>query len=328
MTALAIAEDREQWLLWRRQGIGGSDAAAVVGEDPFRSALDVFLDKRGYLPLDHGDGGDEPRYWGHHLEPLVIRRFEEDTDLHVVERQSQLVDAKRPWLRATVDGFVSDTTVIDVFKGWTPLGIFEGKTASRRSADWAEGMPLRAQIQVQHELAVSGLDHAWVAVLLTSPVLRFEMHEIERDQAAIDALLEVEADFWQRVLDDNPPPAGAGDVESLRVAYAETDPTAAAVLPASARELLEGLKASRAAVKVAEQQVEYFEAQLMQQLREREVGLIDGEVVITWKGHTKTHVDIDAMRAAHADLVKSFTTQRPYRQMRLVEARSEKGKSE
>ena len=41
---------REEWLAWRRTGIGGSDAAAVIGLNPFRSRIEVYADKMGMMP--------------------------------------------------------------------------------------------------------------------------------------------------------------------------------------------------------------------------------------------------------------------------------------
>ena len=41
----------EEWLSWRRRGIGGSDAAAVMGQSPFCTKRDLYYDKRGIKPV-------------------------------------------------------------------------------------------------------------------------------------------------------------------------------------------------------------------------------------------------------------------------------------
>ena len=295
MTAVAVARnERVDWLLWRRQGIGGSDAAAILGLDPFRSPLDVWLDKRGLLPLDRRDGEGEVQYWGQALEPAVIRRFERETDLYVLNEQTRLERPGMRWMRATIDGYVSDARAVgpqDVFVGWTPLGIFEAKTTSARSWDWAEGVPIHVQIQVQHNLAVAELDQAWLAVLITAPALRFKVFQIDRDQAAIDALIQAERDFWRRVEnDDMPAVTEASDVEALKQAYGDVDVAGPSVdLTPAAAALVEDLRSARAAAKVAEEQVGLVEAQLMQILRDRTVGLVDERPVITWKQHSKAY---------------------------------------
>ena len=64
--------NREEWLNERRTGIGGSDAAAVMGLNPWKSPLDVYLDKTGQLM----ESPDNPAlYWGRVLEEVVAREY-------------------------------------------------------------------------------------------------------------------------------------------------------------------------------------------------------------------------------------------------------------
>ncbi|GHU76467.1 hypothetical protein AGMMS49992_22190 [Clostridia bacterium] len=90
---------REQWLEERRKGIGGSDAAAILGKNSFKSAYTVWADKMG-----HSDDGDsEAARQGRDLESYVAQRFVEETGVKVARVNSILVSKEYPWMRANID---------------------------------------------------------------------------------------------------------------------------------------------------------------------------------------------------------------------------------
>lgn len=77
---------RPDWLELRKKGLGGSDAAAVLGISPFRTARDLYYDKLGIVTAD------DQANWvalevGTLLEPLVARIFEAKTGLKVYQRK-------------------------------------------------------------------------------------------------------------------------------------------------------------------------------------------------------------------------------------------------
>lgn len=298
----AFPESREEWLLWRRSGIGGSDAAAICGLDPFRSATSVWLEKVG---LDDGAGPeDEAQRWGRLLEPAVIAEFEVRTELFVGDRQKALVHPTIPYLRATLDGCVYESVSEDV----APLGIFEGKTASRRAWDWADGVPDRVAIQVQHNLAVTGLDQAWVAALLFWPIPRLVIHEVPRDDRAIAELLEIETDFWRRVQERRLPAIDGSEAtaEALRRAYRVSADEKAVELSEEAAGLLRERETAREEEKAAAARRQAAENALMAMLGDAEAGLINGYEVVTWKRFSTARIDLDALRLRHPKLAKRF----------------------
>lgn len=106
--------------------------------------------------------------------------------------------------------------------GASDVQILECKTAGiNGSRLWKEGVPEYVQLQVQHQLAVTGKAAADVAVLLGGQHL--EIHRIERDEALIARLVQLEKQFWDYVESDTPPPAdGSESAElALRCLYPE-----------------------------------------------------------------------------------------------------------
>lgn len=322
--ALRPPTERTQWLEWRRGGLGGSDAGAIAGLDPWRSALAVWLDKRGHLPLQ----GEETEWqrMGHRLQQPVIEEFEFRTGLYVAGQQLQLEHIKHPWMRATIDGLVGEGSFALQVPEWSPdeliqgaLGILEIKTASWRSpVNWKDGtVPDHVALQIQHNLEVAQLDHAWLVVLLNGQEL--VIHELERDEAVIAALLELEEDFWARVQENRPPPADERPEtsEALREAYSAPEPASVLELEAEQLSLVRGYAAARDVLKAAEQEQRLWANKLMALLGEREIGLHGDEQVVTWKRLTAERVDLEALRKHDPELVRRFTRTQSQRRLHV-----------
>ncbi len=195
----AICEpDTPQWLEMRKKGIGASEAAAVVGLSPWATPLEIFLRKTGQLA--EKEQTDAMRM-GHLLEPVIWTRFGELTGIPVVTRPVGLIPHKQhDFILATPDAFVQPEN--------EDLQVGESKSTSwRRAAEMGENpedVPMDWLVQVQQQLAVTELEVARMAVLLDGrTLLNFR---IERNQNLIDALIDAETEFWERIKNNDPPP--------------------------------------------------------------------------------------------------------------------------
>lgn len=210
---------REDWLAVRKQGIGSSDAAAAVGLNPYKSQLELWLEKTGRdtgLPKTDPDDEDSPMYWGNVLEPIVAWHYSKRTKNKVrrINAVLQHPDPDLSWMLANIDREVI---------GADDVQILECKTAGINGARlWKEGVPEYVQLQVMHQLAVTGKQAADVAVVLGGQHL--EIHRIERDEQMITRLIELERRFWQYVETDTPPPAdGTASAETALRCLFPTD---------------------------------------------------------------------------------------------------------
>jgi putative phage-type endonuclease len=209
---------REDWLAVRKQGIGSSDAAAAVGLNPYKSQLELWLEKTGRdtsLPKLDPQDEESPAYWGNVLEPIVAWHYSKRSGNRVrrVNAVLQHPDPKLPWMLANIDREVI---------GADDVQILECKTAGINGARlWKEGVPEYVQLQVMHQLAVTGKQAADVAILLGGQHL--EIHRIERDESMIARLIDLERLFWDYVVSDTPPPADGTDSAeaALRCLYPE-----------------------------------------------------------------------------------------------------------
>lgn len=152
---------REDWLEVRKSGIGGSDAAAAVGLNPYMSPLELWLIKTrrdANLPRPDPQDTSEPIYWGTLLEPIVAASYTKQTGNKVRRVNAVLQHPTIPFMLANVDREVV---------GCRDVQLLECKTAGEFGARlWRDGVPEYVQLQVQHQLAVTGRHAADVAVLI------------------------------------------------------------------------------------------------------------------------------------------------------------------
>lgn len=209
---------RDDWLEVRRTGIGSSDAATAVGLNPYQSQLELWMQKTGkgdLLPAIDPNDDSSPMFWGSMLEPIVAAHYTKRTGRKVRRVNAVLQHPQHPWMLANVDREVV---------GSPEVQLLECKTAGIHGARlWKDGVPEYVQIQVMHQLAVTGYRAADVAVLIGGQELR--IFRIERDDALIARLIALEKAFWQLV-EQGTAPAGDGSdsaEKALRCLYPHSD---------------------------------------------------------------------------------------------------------
>lgn len=197
--AYASKQQVQEWLADRQSGIGSSDASAVAGCNPYKSALEVYMHLVDGSPAT-GELPDDPLMLaGLVCEPAVARFYELETGVGLATPKPR-THPKYPWMKATADR-------VRVDSHGEPTRIVELKTASVYAKGWGEHgtdeVPEWYIIQVQHQMAVFGLDVADIACLIGGN--DFRIYPIERNESIINSLIEIESAFWKRVEDRNPP---------------------------------------------------------------------------------------------------------------------------
>lgn len=309
---------RKQWLDIRKSGIGGSDAAAAVGLSPYQSMLELWLVKTrrdGNLPVDDPNDEASPMYWGSILEPIVAAHYTKRTGRKVrrVNAVLQHPDPDKAWMLANLDYQVVAEESVQ---------ILECKTAGEYGSRlWRDGVPEYVQCQVQHQLAVTGKAAADVAVLLCGQEL--QIHRIERDEALIANLIDLERRFWEFVETDTPPPAdgSVSSAQALQALYPRdngetldfaTDSPLCAVFDAlvSTREELATL-----------QQVESDLKQTLQQAMGEATAAVFHSGFVSWKrSKDSAGLDIATLLKAQPHLLKEYPLTKPGSRRFLVKS--------
>ena len=226
----------EQWLAYRRTGLGGSDAGAIMGVSPYRSAYSVWADKLGALPPAEDS---EPMRQGRDLEEYVARRFSEETGLRVRRNRQMLRSIDHPMMLANID-----RQVVGQRAG------LECKTSRDiRMTRYKNGeYPLEYYAQCLHYLAVTGWDRWYLAVLVYGTGLL--VYTINRRDAAddISALIAAEEAFWRDYVETRSQPAPdalESTIRALGAVWAAPDAGTAIDADAETDALLTDLAALR-----------------------------------------------------------------------------------
>ena len=195
--------DHAEWLKARSYGIGGSDAAAVIGKSPYKSNVELFDEKTGRKTAE--DISDKPyvRY-GNGAEPLIRKLFALDYPEYEVEYHENRIlrSVEHPFMQASLDGELTDQE--------GRRGILEIKTSNilqpGQWMKWKDRIPDNYYIQVLHYLIVTGWDFVVLRAHLRSDWghdRRTEVNHyfLERSEVEADLqyLLSEEQKFWEHV---------------------------------------------------------------------------------------------------------------------------------
>ncbi len=190
--------ERDAFQALRRTVVGGSDAGPICDVSPFKTAMQVYLEKVGAVEPEEEN---EAMHWGSIMEPVVIQEFCDQYKCNVkVGLQLARLD-DHPHIGYHADGLL-------IGDDGKPTAIVEAKTSGAWSKlPWGDSgtdeIPDTYNLQVQQGMLVYGLERAFMPVLIGGN--DFRIFEIDRNQKMIDDMIQITDEFWQRVVDKNPP---------------------------------------------------------------------------------------------------------------------------
>ncbi|HEX8838445.1 MAG TPA: YqaJ viral recombinase family protein [Candidatus Acidoferrum sp.] len=198
------------WAERRRRGIGGSDVASILGFSPFRSAMDIWMDKKGFadkLPRDRNR--EFLLTLGKDLEPVIANCYERETRRVLVPGGFPWEHKKYPCLLASPDRFVEDQSRGVELKS---ENLFQDNFGDPGSAD----VPVHYALQCAHYMAVCNVDCWDVAVLHGGA--RFAVYTLVRDKELEEMMIERLLTWWERhILGDTPPDVDSSEAWKVYV---------------------------------------------------------------------------------------------------------------
>lgn len=306
--ALLDYGDRASWLAARSTGIGASESAALFGLSPWQTPLSLWALKTGKVE-EPEIAGDWIR-WGNLLEEPISQRYTEVTG-RTVWRGAQYAVAVHPTIpimRATPDRWVLESPDRDT------RGLLQIKnTNAFKGHDWDEGPPDFIQVQVQHEMAVTGLAWASVAVLIGG--CEFRHFDVERNPAFIEELEQQCRMFWRYVERDEQPPAdppNARTLEALKRLH-PCDTGEIVTLPVEATDWWDALQRAKAQIKDGERAKDAAEVALRAAIGSATFGALPDGRVLSLK---------TTSNPGYTNVIEPYA----YRTLRLVTEPKTKGK--
>ena len=283
--------NREQWLIERRNGIGGSDAAAICGLSKWTTRLDVYEDKLGLRE----DAQNEAMEWGNLLEPVIRQKYAASrADVHMLQPYTIVRHPVNNWMFATVDGLVGHDGILEVKTARTSDGW--GEPGTDEVPDWY--LP-----QIQHYLAVFQRQFCDVAVLIGGQDYR--VYTLYADKDMQESLIALEAEFWDRIVRRDPPEPETLEEAKRRWRKSVDKGVQASERAISAAHLLADAKSM---AKRVEKDIEAFQAMLCNELRDSDTLMVGDKVLATWKQSKPSRKFDEAdFRAQYPELHAEFT---------------------
>lgn len=205
-------KDKAEWLELRKQlGIGGSEAGAAIGMNPYKSPYTLWAEKTGKVPEFEGNLTTEV---GSYLEDFVAKLFEKETGKKVRRENKMLVNEDYPFAFADIDRtVVGENSVVEI----KTTNSFPAMKQFRNGE-----FPEQWYCQIMHYMAVGNYDKAYLAVLIGCR--DFKIFEIERDEEEIKSLMTAEERFWEYVKTNQPPVADGAEstTETISTIFPES----------------------------------------------------------------------------------------------------------
>ena len=298
---------RDEWLEVRKTGIGSSDAAAAVGLNPYQSQLELWMIKTGRgdsLPQIDPNDDSNPMFWGSLLESFVAAHYTKKSGNRVRKINAVLQHPEHSWMLANIDREVIASPEVQ---------ILECKTAGMNGAKlWRDGVPEYVQLQVQHQMAVTGKKTVDVAALICGN--EYCCYRIDRDDALIARLIQLEAKFWDYVITDKQPPADGSDSADVALRCLYPNDTGVVMDLSSDVEMcatFADLNSVRSVLASNNQTEAKLKQKIQQRMGDATKAIFDSGDV-TWKRSKDSIVlDTDKLLAAQPDLLQRFPLKRP-----------------
>jgi putative phage-type endonuclease len=288
----------------RQQFIGGSDAAAAIGINPYKTKVDLYSEKIGQAePFE----GNERTYWGNMLEQPVANCLSEKTGFKLRKHSQTLIAANHSFMGCHLDFKVTGQPIVVEIKTG---GFFTRKEWGPSGSD---EIPDQYLIQVHHQMICSGYDKALVGVLLGGQ--EFRHYEIGFDKDLAQIIIEKETEFWQHVTTRTPPPATTlSDIASLY----PIDTGASIEATTDIIEIVEQLKAAKTESAEHKSKADALELALKTFMADNSTLIgTDGKPIATWKAQTTNRIDTTALKIDAPDVAAKFTKATESRVLRV-----------
>ena len=278
----------------RAKYIGGSDVAGILGISPWRTPLDVYLDK--VQPRRDAPDPAKQRIFtrGQRMEPYVIDLLSEETGLVIARRGERYLDPELPFIAAEIDAEAESGENIEI-KTCSPF----------KAREWGEqqtdAIPVHYTAQAMHGLMVTGKKVCVFGVLIGAD--DFRVYRVERDDETIAAIRDKEIQFWEMVTTLSPPPVTAvSDVMRIFDRDAGTGIEA----DGKALDAIIQLRELQARRKEITDEIEFTEQKLKLYMQQNSYISLEGKQLATWRTQNSTRFNISAFKQAHPDLYDAF----------------------
>lgn len=304
--------DNKEWLQGRLNGIGGSEAAIVMGLSPWRSKLELWTEKVTRNIVER----DSPvMSWGRKLEPIIRIEYENKTGRSIFPATQNVTRPDYPFMIANVDGLIIDDPNGKVREyGWGVLEIKIKSAFQRWEEGWEEGkLPIYYMIQLQHYIFVN--DKKWGSfAILDLGKMQLVHFDVERNEELIKLIVKEEEKFWDSVVNKIKPEVDASKAcsEFLRTYYSKSESINLDITKnEEATKWALQLRDAKVQIKLLEDQELEAKNYLMEIVGSAEKATGNG-YSISWKAPKDKKVfNLELFEKEHQDLISKYVDYEP-----------------
>lgn len=292
MTSTMI-DPRQAWLEQRRSGIGGSDAPAVLGVDPWRDPLTIWSQKVGLLESEDLSDNEAVQA-GIELERPIAEWYGRKFGRHV-----QMNEPYRIRRHPTHEFMIATLDAIEDRDG--EMVVVQVKNTSAPAETWEEALPTHYEVQLQHEMLVAGASRGVLVALHRGQSLR--AYERVLCPSMADEIIEAERQFWEMVKSETAPAAGPYSATTVRELFPRDEIQDAVPLLPEADDLDAELQDLKAKIDELAGRKGQVESQLKMWIGSHSAGVTPQGVKFSWKGSEVNYKPREASTA----YVRRFT---------------------
>lgn len=315
---LAATAPREEWLRARRGGIGSSDIAAILGVTTHGTALHVYYDKIGRLPLE--DDAGEPALWGTLHEETVAREWAR-RNRTVVRRVGLVANVDRPWAMCTLDRRCTECPLAHEVRESCAVEI---KTRDKALAGrWRKGVPDDVLAQVLWQIVVTGYDHLHVAVLIGGNDYRqFVVRRRDHEDVVADILTAADR-FWNENVTAKVAPEVTGEepVDALVDLYGALHPRRDGVIrldsDLGAFDDLHEYEEYRLREADAKKRKNAAKARLISRLNDAEIAVLGDELAYSYEVSLRRTPDLEHLAEHYPEAYEDCVIDKPSRRLSI-----------
>lgn len=303
---------REEWLQERMTGIGGSDAGTILGVNKWKSKTQLFFEKTN--PEMIQEISNDAIHFGNVLEDVVAEEFAVRTGKKVRRDNRMLRHPEHHFMMANLDRVVVGEKAL-----------LECKTTSQYNKEqWEDdNVPAQYLCQIQHYMAVTGFEKAYIAVLIGGQ--SFIWKEIQRDDELIQIIIDAEKDFWENNVQANVIPEIDGSEATsdfINHMYQDID-NEEIELGSEADTLMKAIESIKEDIKEQQQLQKKYENQLKDSLGHNTAGKT-AAYLATWKQQTRRNLDKKALEEKYGkEVIDQFYKESEYRVLRIKQIKEE-----
>jgi putative phage-type endonuclease len=290
-------KNKQEWLRERKNYLGGSDLGAIAGLNPYRTALDVYLDKTSD---DIRCETSPAMRWGTLLEDTIAKEYAEVTGQTIEIEPNTIYHPSMKFLGANIDRWVGDKEYV-----------LECKTAGfTRGKEWGEEgtdqIPESYLVQVAYYAAICAVPKVDIAVLIGGQ--DFRIYTYKRNKELEDKLIKIACNFWDNHIEKMIPPKCVSTRDTFNLFpqsnYHEI------VAESNIIEKLQELKGAKEEESRIQSTIEKLKTDIQEFMRDYDV-LIDnnGKVIATWKNSTpRSFFDLKRFKDEAKDLYLKYSS--------------------